>query len=150
MKTTTYFIYIRLFFLLLTAALFVPNQGNAQDSNDLIGSWIFSDGPSFARIEPDIKVHMDSIPQLKTEVFSAFTGRILTFSANGDFLMTLANGLQLPGTWTLTGNVLRVTSAEGFVMEQTVGELKTNRLTLIAPASAESRPVLPEMFYRKI
>ncbi|WP_127019796.1 hypothetical protein [Flagellimonas beolgyonensis] len=134
--------------ILLTLFLYIHTI-NAQDNNYIYGTWTFSDGPSFSRMSLDIKQHTDTIPGLKAEILSAYTGRRMTFSPNGDFEQSMASGERLFGKWAIIGNVLELYDPQGNSYSLLIGEIKSNRLVLIPPTSNDARPILPELYFTK-
>ena len=73
------------------------NSVSAQEDHPIVGSWGFNEGPSFARIESNIKEKMDSIPSIRTQVFAGYQGRVISFLPNGNIFVLYTKYYSLHG-----------------------------------------------------
>ncbi len=124
-------------------------QGGQPNPLELIGSWTFQQGPSFARITPEFKERLDDDPQLKSNVFAGYIDRIMTFNANGTFSQRIGSGAEMNGTWQLQDDVLTITDASGNLWIQQVNRLDQNQLILDQGDQGEAKPVIPQLYFFK-
>ncbi len=125
--------------------------GSAQDNTtDIIGTWMFQEGPSFEKMAPDIQAHLDSLPVIRDQILGKYSGRSLLFQVDGFFQQTIADGSTLTGSWAIgPGGVLTITAANGAVWQQNF-YLEPQRLVLIQGSAGQARPMLGELHFSKI
>lgn len=149
MKTIIYSILLLVFL--------VPLSSNAQEQKTieepLVGSWLFNNQSSFAKMESKIKAKYDSIStERKQRIESFYTGRKMHFKADGSFEQTLPDGRKSTGTWILntqTGSI-EVTASNGRVHLQKILKLTQTKLVVQPKGINRGIMILPELHFTKL
>lgn len=122
-------------------------QGN--ESPTLVGSWTFDHGLSMSKMTPEMQQHLDSLPQLRQQVLTAYEGRKVVFGPNGEYVQSLADGRSMTATWSLAGNVITITAPSGASTQEQLTFLDGNRLTLVPMVSGDTKAIIPEWHFIK-
>lgn len=147
MKTSKIFKFIAAVFLVFG---FCQNS-SAQEFNpkDLIGSWTFKEGPSFARISPEQKMILDEKPQMRDEIFANYSNRVMAFAADGSFSQINGKGQRMDGTWQLNGSALIIVDRAGNQWIQDLIRLDRNQLILDQRTTDKGEPIIPQLHFFK-
>lgn len=125
-----------LYIIFLLLFLSFPDQTvcqNTSTSSLLVGTWIFDYDDSVKNMEASSKMHLDSVAQTRREMIEkSYRGRLVTFSDNGNYEQTLADGHTAIGTWELSKNEKSViiTDPNGNKYTQKIKSLSDSRLVL--------------------
>ncbi|WP_394974006.1 hypothetical protein [uncultured Croceitalea sp.] len=139
---------IGMFFIMLCSNL---TQAQTTVFEQLTGTWLFDDATSFATIEPATRAHMDTVPQLKTQLLSAYIGRKVFFGSDGAYKVILSDGRGASGNWKLTpSGEISLTDPQGNVSYQQIGALENNRLVLIPIVSKGFKGIIKERHFVKL
>ena len=108
----------RYYLLVVLFAIFsLPEQTVAQSTQELlIGTWSFNYDSSISKMEAEMKVRLETMPQTqRSSIEKAYKNRKITFYANGNYLISISDGSQAAGSWILTenGNTIKMTSSKG-------------------------------------
>lgn len=135
--------------LLLLCSSTVYSQNTIAE--ELIGTWSFDQATSFATIAPETKAHMDTIPQIQSQLLAAYSGRKVFFGSDGMYRVSLADGRSATGTWQLTlEGELRLTDPSGNVSYQQIVGLQGNRLVLIPIVSGSLKSIIKQQHFVKL
>lgn len=147
MKTSKFFKYFIAAFLVFGFCKDI--QAQQFDANDLVGSWTFQEGPSFARITPEQKVMLDENPGMRDQIFANYINRTMAFAADGSFSLVNDSGFQLNGTWQLQGSILTIADPAGNLWIQDLIRLDQNQLILDQRNRGEAEPIIPQLHFFK-
>lgn len=116
----------------------------------IVGSWTFNETASFPKMNIEVKQHLDSLPQLKTQVLSNYVGRVMTFNTNGTYQQFMTNGSSLSGTWSIDpSNLLVIDYGNGNVLQQQIVTLNPATLILAHPVLGDTRPLFRQIHFTK-
>jgi len=106
---------------------------------------------SFASIEPATQAHMDTIPQIRSQLVSSYRGRKVTFGSDGMYSVSLSDGRTATGSWQLTSSTeIKLTDPRGNVSYQQIASLQGNRLILIPMASGSLKSIIKQQHFVKL
>lgn len=143
-------IFLLLFITVLLSGSIKLHGQKVKDVSVLIGTWTFNQGPSFAKIRSELNTQLDSTPEVKSQIISAYVGRKISFYVNGDYLQVLADGRSVSGTWVLDpSNLLSITSANGGVYQQQIIALSNGRLVIAPIVTGDNESIIPEWHFIK-
>jgi len=126
-------------------------QAQATTEAQLVGTWLFEDTASFASIEPATQAHMDTIPQIRSQLVSSYRGRKVTFGSDGMYSVSLSDGRTATGSWQLTSSTeIKLTDPRGNVSYQQIASLQGNRLILIPMASGSLKSIIKQQHFVKL
>ncbi len=148
---TTYKLATSLVPLILILQMF-SFSGHAQGTlpQNLVGNWVMDTSATLADIPQNMQTKLDSFPQLEQQIIASYTGRALSLLANGEFQRSLANGVSISGTCTLTGSILRFEMANGAAQDLQMTLLPDGRLKLSSLAGPEEQIVVTNQYYTKL
>ncbi len=116
----------------------------------IVGNWIFDEVSSMAQMNLEVKQHLDSLPQLRTQVLSNYIGRTMHFIEDGSYQQLMTNGNSLTGTWSiLAPDVLLITDGSGNVLQQQIVTLSPSTLILKHPVLGDTRPLFNQVHFTK-
>lgn len=135
----------------LLALLATTTDSNAQQAQTelLVGSWTFNHGLSMSKMTPQMQQHLDSLPQLRQQVLTAYAGRKVIFGPNGEYVRSLADGRSMTASWSLAGNVITITTPSGASTQEQLTFLSEDRLTLVPMVSGDTKAIIPEWHFIK-
>ncbi|AWX45120.1 hypothetical protein HME9304_02130 [Flagellimonas maritima] len=138
-------IYSVLFFLTLH-----PIQSQINDSDRIVGSWFFDSESSFAEVDREVNDFMEANPQLRVKMQSAYTGKTITFLANGAYGQVLGDGTRASGEWYIREDALFIKSQNDVVYTFQF-KIQDNKLVLTTVSqNRESKSVVPNQYFTKI
>ncbi len=131
--------------------LLAMTQAFSQGSPHTIeGSWTFNDTASFPKMNLEVKQHLDSLPQFKSQVLANYVGRIMTFNSDGTYVQAMTNGNSVNGTWSITPeNMLLINDGSGNVLQQRILTINPSVLILAHPVLGDSRPLFKQTHFTK-
>ncbi|MEO0900553.1 MAG: lipocalin family protein [Bacteroidota bacterium] len=119
-------------------------------AENLVGTWQFDDTNSFATMDTISKVKLDSLPELKAQILSSYSGRSFSFYPDGNCSLKMANGQSFPYDWALTeDSVLVLTDPEGNSGQEMIRVLTNNRLVLVPKVEGKTRNIIEEQHFIK-
>ena len=117
---------------------------------DLYGTWVFKTEGSFEKIKPSVMTRLDSDPGLRQEVMNNYINRKMEFSADGNFVIRLADGRSSAGRWSIApGNLLVTQTSDGTTHSLEILMLTRNTLLLKPVVPAEQEIIVPELLFVK-
>ena len=142
---------------LLRGVLFVTLLGSCsigysqQDpTQQLLGSWQLEETASFASMDTQMRVRLDSLPQLHAQLLTAYRGRSTYFGSDGSYTVSLADGRSVTGRWQLTpAGELELTDPAGNKSYQKIIGLDPTRLVLEPMNAGDFRSILKELHFIK-
>ena len=131
--------------------LLAASQAFSQGSpHSIEGSWTFNDTASFPKMNLEVKQHLDSLPQLKTQVLANYVGRVLTFNSDGTYMQVMTNGNSVNGTWSITPeDMLLIDDGNGNVLQQRIITINPSVLILAHPVLGDSLPLFKQTHFTK-
>lgn len=140
--------------LLLSIALMFlsTNLVQSQNSKDrsIVGSWLFSSQFSFSKMDKKADDHLKKNPQLRARIQSAYTGKRITFFANGDYSQVLANGKEATGQWQVQDTSLVIASPAGIKYYYTYRFQGNILIISSTKKTANSISVVPDQYFTKL
>jgi len=126
----------------------------AQNSpaESLVGTWVLDYNATFSKMEMQMKVIFDSIPQSqKSTIEKNYRNRTMIFDANGNFRQIFPDGRAVNGSWLLeqNANTLVVIDPSGNRYFQRIKELNDFGLVLKMEDSGDSRLFVKELYFTK-
>jgi len=145
---TTPLVVIGFFFMILTNNSIQAQESTAQQ---LVGTWLFDEQSSFATIDPVYKMQMDSLPQFKSQLESAYRGRKIIFGADNSYTTLLADGRQASGTWSLdVNNKIRVLDPVGNAYLYELAQFNGTHMVLIPITQGNTKSTIAQWHFVKL
>ena len=150
-KTHSHILKFFITFLLCTQATFSQVEDESSGiASDLYGTWVFKTEGSFDKIKPSVMTRLDSSPGLRQKVMNNYIDRQMEFSADGSFVIRLADGRTSSGKWSIApGNLLITQTSNGNTHSLEILRLTGNNLLLKPVVAAEREIIVPELLFVK-
>ncbi|WP_140487125.1 hypothetical protein [Flavobacterium sp. GSA192] len=140
-------------FTYIVLFIFSCNAGFAQiQKEQLVGTWIFDYPISVANMDAGAKKVYEKNQRLQVGLESSFKNRQLTFDSRGNYLLRLASGKQVPGTWNvnaINGSKLLMSSSK-HTENLTVVMLSATSLVLKPINNGKAKPILGTWYFTKV
>lgn len=140
-------LYSFLFFVVLTTN-FVQSQ--TKNTNTIVGSWIFNNEASFSNLDKKASDFMDENPELKLQIQASYSGKLITFLANGVYSQTLGNGIKSSGNWEIKENSMLIKAPDGTVFKYSFKLSNTSLLLTTPQEQGKSISIVPNQYFTKI
>lgn len=118
----------------------------------LVGTWIFDYPTSVANMDVGAKKVYEKNQKLQVGLESSFRNRQLSFYSDGNYLLRLATGKQVPGTWNvkaINGNKILMSSLK-HTENLTVVMLSATSLVLKPINNGKAKPILGTWYFTKM
>lgn len=118
----------------------------------IIGTWVLDYDGTFSKMEEQMKVALDSVPQAhRSGIEDSYRGRTMVFGPNSDFKLLFPDGREVGGSWALeqNGNVLVLTDPNGHRYPHKVKELTSNSMALKMEDSEGSKLFVKDLYFIK-
>lgn len=139
----------RIVFLIL---IFNCHAGFAQiQKEQLVGTWVFDYTTSVANMDAGAKKVYEKNQKLQVGLERSFRNRQLIFDDKGNYLLRLASGKQVPGTWNMNainGSKLLMSSSK-HTENLTVVMLSATSLVLKTMNNGKAKPILGTWYFTK-
>jgi hypothetical protein len=117
---------------------------NTQDQ--LIGTWMFDYKSSIEKA----KKRIDKMSQKRhLRIESAYKGRKITFSANGNYKQVLLDGRETNGIWKLSNNTIEIKTLKGGLRILEIQKLSADILVLKPKIEGNKKLIIPKWYYTK-
>ncbi|WP_350289089.1 hypothetical protein [uncultured Croceitalea sp.] len=125
---------------------------NAQDNKQhpLVGVWLFEETQSFSQMNEKVNAYLSANPELKTQVLSAYIGKKIIFSANGDYAQVLSDGRETYGKWQAQANGQLLININGTLYEHLCNVAGNKLLISSVKNEGDSENMVPNQYYIKI
>lgn len=139
----------RVIFVIL---IFSSYSSVAQIQRDqLVGTWVFDYSSSVANMDAGAKKVYEKNQKLQVGLERSFRNRQLIFDDKGNYLLRLASGKQVPGTWNMNainGSKLLMSSSK-HTENLTVVMLSATSLVLKPMNNGKAKPILGTWYFTK-
>lgn len=123
---------------------------SAQNTNPIVGNWTLLEQPSFQSMSASVQDIVTKFPHLQSNVLAEYSGRYMTFNADGTYVQGNAQGAQITGTWSVTNNqTLLLQDALGHQMPIQFVITDTSSLIFYLTAQGDAEPSLSELHFLK-
>ena len=133
------------------ALLLAVTQAFSQGSpHPIEGSWTFDETASLPHMTTKVKQHLDSLPQLKSQVLANYVGRTLTFNTDNTYVQSMTSGNAVNGTWSIDSqDNLLINDGNGNVLQQQILTLNSGILILAHPVLGDAQPLYSQTHFTK-
>ncbi|WP_430968315.1 hypothetical protein [Spongiimicrobium sp. 2-473A-2-J] len=136
--------------LLMGMCLAHAQNDRSDGQHPVVGSWIFDASTFETRMDPGTKQRLDTIPAHKNAIMAFYIGRTETFSLDGSYTVTLADGSTLVGQWAAqNNNIVLITTPDGSVFRKRISFPAPNRLVMVNIASGDTKSIITETHFVK-
>lgn len=119
----------------------------------LLGTWTFDFESSKANMEEKAKTVLQKMPSAKEKLEKAYKNRQITFGSDGSYLLRLADGSQIKGTWTVNNtaqsNSITITASQNQIQHLVIIMLSDNTL-ILKQEDTKGTPMFSKWYFTKI
>ncbi|GAA3553842.1 hypothetical protein [Snuella lapsa] len=119
----------------------------------LTGNWKLDYTATYNHTSTAMRAKLDALPlETRSNITSAYRNRTMTFKTDNSFVMTLADGRKVTGSWALdqANSLLEVTTPNGKVFNYKINSLDSALLVIVLEAQKSANALFPEMHFTKI